>query len=170
MKQPYDALGRVTGRSINGTANASSWSYDAMNRVTGIVNPLGTFTPAYVDQGASGGDKGTTRLASMTYPTGQVTNSSYFSTTYDERLQEISHDWKTLGPVIEPIDERTARAISNLLNESGIPGGPSSGAALGSAEHALLNKLGNGTLDRMRGADGTVGVVVPFSDTLYPYG
>jgi cysteine synthase B len=87
-----------------------------------------------------------------------------------ERLKEISHDWKTLDPVIEPIDERTARAISNLLNESGIPGGPSSGAALGSAEHALLNKLGCGTLDRIRGPDGTVGVVVPFSDTLYPYG
>lgn len=87
-----------------------------------------------------------------------------------ERLKEISHDWQTLDPVVEPIDERTARATSNLLNESGIPGGPSSGAALGSAEHALLNKLGNGTLDRMRGPDGTVGVVVPFSDTLYPYG
>jgi cysteine synthase B len=86
-----------------------------------------------------------------------------------ERLKEISHDWTKLDPIVEPIDERTARAISNLLNESGIPGGPSSGAALGSAEHALLNKLGAGTLDRMRGPDGTVGVVVPFSDTLYPY-
>jgi cysteine synthase B len=87
-----------------------------------------------------------------------------------ERLKEISHDWTKLDPIVEPIDERTARAISNLLNESGIPGGPSSGAALGSAEHALLNKLGNGTLDGIRGPDGTVGVVVPFSDTLYPYG
>ena len=62
-----------------------------MNRITSIVNPLGTFTPAYVDQGATGGDKGTARLSSFTYPNGQVTNYSYYSTTYDERLQEISN-------------------------------------------------------------------------------
>lgn len=87
-----------------------------------------------------------------------------------ERLREIRHDWHSLEPVIEPIDERTARAISNLLNESGIPGGPSSGAAFGSAEHCLLNKLGTGLLEEMRSDDGTIGVIVPFSDTLYPYG
>jgi RHS repeat-associated protein len=87
----YDALGRVTSRLINSTANASTWSYDAMSRVTSIVNPLGTFTPAYVDQGFSGGDKGTRRLVSFTYPNGQVTNYSYFSTTNDERLQDISN-------------------------------------------------------------------------------
>jgi RHS repeat-associated protein len=84
-------LGRVTGRSINGSANAATWSYDAMSRVTSIANVLGTFTPTYVDQGAGGGDKGTTRLASVAYPNGQVTNYSYYSTTYDERLQEISN-------------------------------------------------------------------------------
>jgi hypothetical protein len=40
-----------------------------MSRLTSINNSiLGTFTPAYVDQGAGGGDKGTTRLASFTYP------------------------------------------------------------------------------------------------------
>lgn len=87
-----------------------------------------------------------------------------------ERLKEIGHDWMKLDPVVEPIDERTARAMSNLLNENGIPGGPSSGAALGSAEHCLLNKLADGTLDALRGRDGTIGVVVPFADTLYPYG
>lgn len=87
-----------------------------------------------------------------------------------ERLKEIGHNWHALEPIIEPIDERTARAISNLLNESGIPGGPSSGAAFGSAEHCLLNKMGVGLLDEMRSDDGTIGVIVPFSDTLYPYG
>ncbi len=87
----YDALGRVTNRSINGSANSASWSFDAMNRVTSIGNVLGTFTPTYIDQGAGGGDKGTTRLASMTYPNGQVTNYSYFPTANDERLQEIKN-------------------------------------------------------------------------------
>lgn len=87
-----------------------------------------------------------------------------------ERLREISHDWRAIDPVIEPIDERTARAISNLLNENGIPGGPSSGAAFGSAEHCLLDRLGKGKLEALRGRDGTIGVALPFSDTLYPYG
>jgi S-sulfo-L-cysteine synthase (O-acetyl-L-serine-dependent) len=87
-----------------------------------------------------------------------------------ERLQEITHAWKALSPIVEPIDERTARAISNHLNESGIPGGPSSGAAFGSAEHCLLNRLGDHTLEALRSDDGTIGVIVPFSDTLYPYG
>ena len=85
----YDPLGRMLNRSINGTANSTTLTFDAMSRVTSIVNPLGSFTPAYVDQGS--GDKGTTRLASMTYPNGQVTNYSYYSSTGDERLQEIQN-------------------------------------------------------------------------------
>ena len=104
-----------------------------------------------------------------------VATMPYLGQTIDgtrdyERLREISHDWRGLDPIVEPIDERTARAISNLLNENGIPGGPSSGAALGSAEHCLLDRLGKGTLDALRGRDGMIGVVAPFADTLYPYG
>jgi cysteine synthase B len=87
-----------------------------------------------------------------------------------ERLREIGHDWRSLATVVEPIDERTARAFSNVLNENGIPGGPSSGAAFGSAEHCLLNMLGDCGLDGLRSPDGTIGVILPFADTLYPYG
>ncbi len=62
-----------------------------MSRITSISNILGTFTPTYVDQSAGGGDKGTTRLSQMAYPNGQVTEYSYYSTTNDERLQEIKN-------------------------------------------------------------------------------
>lgn len=87
-----------------------------------------------------------------------------------ERLKEIGHDWRAVTDIIEPIDERTARAFSSVLNENGIPGGPSSGAAFGSAEHFLLNMLGKSALDAFRSDDGSIGVILPFADTLYPYG
>ena len=88
----------------------------------------------------------------------------------EKRLEEISHDWRSLNPIEEPIDEITARAVSAKLNENGIPAGPSSGAALGTAEHYLLTRLARGELDEMRGGDGAINVILPFADTLYPYG
>ncbi|MGH7141363.1 MAG: pyridoxal-phosphate dependent enzyme [Minisyncoccia bacterium] len=87
----------------------------------------------------------------------------------DDRLWEITHDRRPLVSIEEPIDEITARAYSARLNKHGIPAGPSSGAAFGSAIHILLTKLGGNTLDSMRGKDGSVGVIIPFADTLYPY-
>jgi RHS repeat-associated protein len=65
-----------------------------MGRITALTNPLGSFAYHYVDDATAlgaGNDKGTTRLSSINYPNGQVTNFSYFSTTYDERLQEINN-------------------------------------------------------------------------------
>jgi len=90
----YDELGRMTNRSINGSANSSTVAYDAMGRVTGITNPLGAFGYNYVDDAnalGSGNDKGAGRLASMTYPNGQVTNYSYYGNTGDQRLKTISN-------------------------------------------------------------------------------
>ena len=82
----YDELGRVTGRSINGTANSSSWSFDSLGRISSTVNKLGTFTNAYVGV--------TDRLSKVTYPGGTTVNYSYFPNAQDKRLQEI----KNLAP------------------------------------------------------------------------
>jgi cysteine synthase B len=87
-----------------------------------------------------------------------------------ERLKEIRHDWRALEPVVQPIDQAAALAASRRLNDAGIPGGPSSGAAFGTAEQFLLDRLAAGTLDTLRGDDGTIGVILPFADTIYPYG
>ncbi|MBK8223167.1 MAG: hypothetical protein IPK73_19295 [Candidatus Obscuribacter sp.] len=89
----YDALGRTTNRSINGAANSITWAYDPMSRVTSEVNALGTFNYKYVDDNA-GVSKGVTRLASINYPNGQVTNFDWYPTDEDERLQQI----RNLGP------------------------------------------------------------------------
>jgi RHS repeat-associated protein len=84
----YDAVGRVTNRSINGSSNSTTWSYDAMSRITSEVNPLGTFNYAYVDD-VSGHSKGTTRLSSISYPNGQTTYFNWFGNLGDQRLQGI---------------------------------------------------------------------------------
>ncbi|MBK8220826.1 MAG: hypothetical protein IPK73_07375 [Candidatus Obscuribacter sp.] len=89
----YDALGRTVNRSINGAANSITWAYDPMSRVTSEVNALGTFNYKYVDDNA-GVSKGVTRLASINYPNGQVTNFDWYPTDEDERLQQI----RNLGP------------------------------------------------------------------------
>jgi RHS repeat-associated protein len=86
----YDALGRTTNRSINGSSNSDNWTYDAISRVTAESNVLGSFGYNYVDD-TSGSSKGTTRLASINYPNGQVTNFSWYDNTGDQRLQQITN-------------------------------------------------------------------------------
>ncbi|RTL42340.1 MAG: LysM peptidoglycan-binding domain-containing protein [Candidatus Melainabacteria bacterium] len=86
----YDNLGRTTNRSINGASNSITWSYDAMSRITAEANALGTFNYAYVDN-VTGSSKGTTRLASISYPNSQVTNFSWYPNVGDQRLQQISN-------------------------------------------------------------------------------
>ncbi len=86
----YDALARMTNRSINGSSNSITWSYDAMSRVTQEVNALGTFGFTYVDD-VSPNSKGVSRLASISYPNGQQTKFSWFDNTRDQRLREITN-------------------------------------------------------------------------------
>jgi RHS repeat-associated protein len=82
----YDGVGRVTNRSINGTANSTTWAYDAMGRVSGVTNPLGAFSYAYVAP-----SYGTTRLDSIGYPNGQTVNYTWYGNTGDQRLQQITN-------------------------------------------------------------------------------
>lgn len=86
----YDVLQRTTNRSINGATNSITWAYDAMSRITSEANALGTFGYTYVDN-TVGSSKGTTRLASISYPNSQTTNFSWYGNTGDQRLQTISN-------------------------------------------------------------------------------
>lgn len=86
----FDALGRTTNRSINGSSNSITWSYDQMSRVTSEVSALGTFNYAYMND-ASGASKGDPRLASISYPNGQTTQFSYYPASEDLRLRQISN-------------------------------------------------------------------------------
>jgi RHS repeat-associated protein len=81
----YDQLGRVTTRSINGSANEVTWTFDALGRVTAETNVLGTFAYGY--------DGHTNRVASVTYPNNQTSTYAYFGNTGDHRLQTIHHKY-----------------------------------------------------------------------------
>ncbi|PZM81157.1 MAG: hypothetical protein DKT66_18200 [Candidatus Melainabacteria bacterium] len=86
----YDALGRVTNRDIDGASNASSWTFDAISRVTAETNALGTFNYSYVDN-TPGSSKGLSRLASVAYPNGQSTIFDWYGNDNDNRLRGITH-------------------------------------------------------------------------------
>ena len=79
----YDQLGRIINRSINGTANAASRTFDSLGRVSSATNKLGTFNSSYVNV--------TNRLSSMTYPGGSSAVYTYFPNSQDKRLQEIKN-------------------------------------------------------------------------------
>jgi RHS repeat-associated protein len=85
----YDELGRVFTRRINGSSNSETFTYDASGRITHVANNLGTFIYAYA-QPTYIGD----RLASMTYPNGQITQYDWKNNAGDFRLSEI----KNLNP------------------------------------------------------------------------
>jgi RHS repeat-associated protein len=75
----YDEQGRTTGRSINGVGLTQS--FDALGRITGETNALGSFSYAFA---------GTTRRpTSATYPNGQTTTFDYFDNLGERRLKEI---------------------------------------------------------------------------------
>jgi RHS repeat-associated protein len=79
----YDALGRLTGRSID-NAGANTLAYDDYGRPQTVTNPLGTFTYNY--PGAV-----STLLASISTTSGPTANFSYLDTMHDQRLSEIWH-------------------------------------------------------------------------------
>lgn len=79
----YDQLGRVTNRSVNGTANSETWTFDSLGRVSTDVNKLGTFTNTYVGV--------TNRLSKLAYPGGASANYTYFPNAQNKRLQQIKN-------------------------------------------------------------------------------
>ncbi|HLJ91396.1 MAG TPA: RHS repeat-associated core domain-containing protein [Candidatus Angelobacter sp.] len=79
----YDQLGRVVGRSINGSVNPTAVTFDPLGRIVSETNNLGTFSTSYLNQ--------TSRPLSLTYPNGQSTLYQYFDNLGDQRLKEIQN-------------------------------------------------------------------------------
>jgi RHS repeat-associated protein len=78
----YDELGRVLSRSINGVA--SSVTYDSLGRLYTSDNVLGHFSRVY-----DGTGNVTPRLKTLSFPTGQSSNFTYFDSSHDLRLQTL---------------------------------------------------------------------------------
>jgi RHS repeat-associated protein len=80
----YDQLGRVVSRTVD-SGDEVDTTFDSLGRITGISNPLGSFSYAYIDE--------TTRLSTVSFPsgTGLSTTYSYFDNTGDQRLEDITN-------------------------------------------------------------------------------
>lgn len=100
----YDELGRTTGRSINGSANASALQFDSLGRMQSATNPLGTFNYAYVNA--------TGRIDHVDFPNGQKTQFTYFDNIGGQRLKQI----KNLDPISAVISQfdYTYNPIGNI--------------------------------------------------------
>jgi RHS repeat-associated protein len=101
----YDELGRVVERSVNGSANRLTLTYDALGRVASETNVLGTFTLAY--------DGFTSRVASVLYPNGQTSTYAYHPNSQDHHLQTIHHKYPG-GATLSKFDY-THDAVGNIL-------------------------------------------------------
>jgi RHS repeat-associated protein len=77
----YDELGRIVYQSIAG--NESVVEYDSLGRVAATDNALGHFDRTY--------DGLTPRLLTLSYPTGQTANYTYFGNDHDRRLQTLEN-------------------------------------------------------------------------------
>ncbi len=78
----YDNLGRANSRSVNGTANAMTSTFDALGRLASMTNGLGQFTYAY--------DAAKGLLQTINYPNGEVASYTYFGAAQDLRLNTLA--------------------------------------------------------------------------------
>ena len=85
------------------------------------------------------------------------------------RLKEVNFLWQELADHKRRLDVRVAQAVSVELHKAGIHAGPSSGAALATLNHYLLELAETDGLDSLRNQDGSIVVITTFADTLFPY-
>jgi RHS repeat-associated protein len=115
----YDALGRLTNRSVNGSANSDSWGYDAISRATSESSSvLGNFAFSY----GANASYGTHELASITYPIGsptaQTSNFTWWpssSATQFEQLEQITNvAGGTSPPNLSQYSNNSYNAVGDL--------------------------------------------------------
>jgi len=139
----YDQLGRVTNRSINGTANSATWTFDSLGRVSSATNKLGTFNYAYVDV--------TDRLSSMTYPDGGSTVYSYFPNAQDKRLQQIRNQTSS-NALISQFDythDTEGQILTWAKNDSGLSAPQRFDLVYDNADQLITAPLKNATTNAL---------------------
>lgn len=102
----YDALGRVSRRSIDSVVNGSEdesaqvleTEFDEAGRVAAMTDPLGRFVYQYVDAA-----KGFSRLDQVTFPNGQVSRFGWLEAAGHHRLESIVHTHTPPGGAEAPV-------------------------------------------------------------------
>jgi cysteine synthase B len=85
------------------------------------------------------------------------------------RLKEVGFLWQELADHKRRLDARVAQAVSIELHRAGIHAGPSSGAALATLSHYLLELAETDGLDDLCDQEGSIVAITTFADTLFPY-
>ena len=111
----YDDLGRVIARSVNGSANTLSNTFDALGRLSSMTTGLGQFTYAY---SATRG-----LLQTVSFPNGETANYTYYGINNDLRLNTLQ---RKLGDTEIFFEKYTYADDGNLLTRLkrslGVPG------------------------------------------------
>ncbi len=84
-------------------------------------------------------------------------------------LREIAFDWKHATDHIEEVSTKKSFGRSLKLCRAGIVAGPSSGFALQGLFQFITKQKGNGSLDRLKNADGEIVAVFICPDSPFPY-
>ncbi len=100
----YDNLGRANSRSINGSANAVSSTFDPLGRLSSMTTGLGQFSYAY--NAAKG------LLETVNFPNGEVANYTYYGVNEDLRLNTLQ---RKLGATEIFFEKYTYADNGNLL-------------------------------------------------------
>ena len=100
----YDDLGRVSGRSVNGSANAMSSTFDALGRPSSVTTGLGQFSYSY--------DPTKGLLQTVNLPNGETANYTYYGVNDDLRLNTLE---RTLGTTEIFFEKYTYANNGNLL-------------------------------------------------------
>jgi RHS repeat-associated protein len=110
----YDDLGRSNSRSVNGSANTMTSSFDALGRLASMTTGLGQFTYSY--------DPAKGLLQTMNYPNGEVASYTYFGAAQDLRLNTLA---RKLGTTELFFERYTYLDNGNLLTRlkrgTGVP-------------------------------------------------
>ncbi len=137
----YDKLGRVTNKSINGSANSNTYTYDQMSRLVSMANSssnssggLGSFNFNY-ENNLTNNSLGDRRLASINYPNSQIANFNYLPNVNDERLSNINNQAGSTSSIPNQI-------LSNYSYNY-----DSSGEIVNSQAQNYKNQLNNYTYD-----------------------
>lgn len=97
LSHTYDAVGLRTNRSIDGTSNSETYTYDGINRVTAVTNGLGNFGYQYNNASPQ------LTLEYLGGVSGLRTAYAYYGNSGDRRLQTISN-FSSTGSIISKFD------------------------------------------------------------------
>ena len=100
----YDELGRVSARSVNGSANTLRSTFDPLGRLSSVTSGLGEFTYSY--------DPTIGLLQGVSFPNGESANYTYYGVDDDMRLN--SHQ-RTLADTEIFFEQYTYADNGNLL-------------------------------------------------------